>query len=280
MGYERKTIDGIVVDQNRQLDLGKIEMKVSMQDLQELQVTAEKNAVAFQIDRKVINVSKELAAEGGTAVDALQNVPSVQVDAYGNVLLRGSSDFTLLINGKPTMLEAQQVLQQTLAETIESIEIITNPSVKYEAKGTTGIINLKLKSSGENGTQGMVNLSLANGDKYSGSIMLNKQYKKFSAFAGFSYSNKTQRTENWGYREVFDSDPVVHDSIDSKRKIKRLSADLKIGTEYRINDNNSLSFSAQIGKWQFSRDISSVFVSGYTMSSDSSSFQNTEEEFL
>ena len=146
MGYEKKYIDRLEIKpETRQLDLGRIEMQISVQDLSEFEVTDDKNALAFGIDRKVIDVSKELSAVGGTAVDALLNVPSVQVDAYGNVLLRGSADFTLLINGKPTLQEASQVLQQTQAETIESIEIITNPSVKYEAKGTSGIINLKLK---------------------------------------------------------------------------------------------------------------------------------------
>jgi len=281
MGYEKKFIDSVVADhKTRQIDLGRIGLQISVNDLKEFEVKDGRNALAFEIDRKVIDVSKTLAAEGGTAVDALQNVPSVQVDALGNVLLRGSADYTLLINGKPTMLEPSQVLQQTLAETIESIEIITNPSVKYEASGTTGIINLKLKTTRENRTEGLVNLSVANGDKYSGSIVLNKQFRKFGAFAAISYSNKTQRTENWGYRNVYDADSGYHDSIDSRRKINRLSTDLKIGADYSINDNNNLSISAQIGKWQFERDISSLFSMGDEISPDSIALQNTEEGFL
>jgi hypothetical protein len=230
MGYEKKLIGGInIAEDSRQIDLGRIDLQIALNDLDEFEVRDNRNALSFEIDRKVIIVSKELAAEGGTAVDALQNAPSVKVDALGNVLLRGSADFTLLINGKPTMMEPSQVLQQTLAETIESIEIITNPSVKYEAKGTTGIINLKLKKQYKNKTEGFVNLSLANGDKYSGTLMFNKQFGKFSAFTAVSYSNKTQRTTNWGYRDVFKTDSSYHESIDSKRKINRTSADIKIG---------------------------------------------------
>ncbi len=280
MGYREKIIPGIgISDDMRQYDLGRIGMEVSVKELQEFGITVQKDAVSYGIDKKVVAVSKELAAEGGTAADALQNAPSVQVDAYGNVLLRGSADFTLLINGKPTMMEASQVLQQTLAETIESIEIITNPSVKYEAEGTAGIINIKLKNTQANMAEGILNLSLANGDKYSGNIMLNKQFKKFRTFAGFSCSNKTQRTENWGYHEVFETSEDFRDSIDSRRTIQRVSYEIQGGADYDINDRNSLSFSVKAGKWKFSRDISSVFTMNPELIADSTLIENNTEEF-
>jgi outer membrane receptor protein involved in Fe transport len=280
MGYEKKFIDGIVINEDSKIiDLGTISLQISVSDLKEFEVKEDKNALSFEIDRKVINVSKELVAEGGTAVDALQNAPSVKVDALGNVLLRGSADFTLLINGKPTMMEPSLVLQQTLAETIESIEIITNPSVKYEAKGTTGIINLKLKKQNINKTEGLVNLSIANGDKYSGSIMFNRQFGKISAFTGISYSNKTQRTTNWGYRDVSNSDSSYHESIDAKRMINRTSVDFKIGMDYALNENNNLSISCQTGNWLFRRNISSAYQKEYGLSSEIFLYQDTEEEF-
>lgn len=281
MGYEKKFIDGLSINrENRQIDLGRIEIQVSVNDLKEIEISGEKNAVTFKLDRTVIDVSKELAAKGGTAVDALQNVTSVQVDGIGNVLLRGSADFTLLINGKPTMMDPQQVLQQTQAETIESIEIITNPSVKYEAKGTAGIIDLKLKKQYKDKTEALLNLSLANGDKYSGSFTLNRQFKKVSAYVSVACSDKTQRTSNWGYRNVFDSDSVYHESIDSKRKINRSSADLKMGADYDMNENSSFSFSAQLGSWKFSRDISSDYQQTADLYSDTILSQVTEEDFL
>ncbi len=281
LGYYPMIIPGIEIsDSMGRYDLGKIGMEVSVQELQEFGINAEKDAVNYGIDKKVVTVSKELAAEGGTAVDALQNAPSVQVDAYGNVLLRGSADFTLLINGKPTLLEASQVLQQTLAETIESIEIITNPSAKYEAEGTAGIINIKLKNKQANMAEGLLNLSLANGDKYSGNIMLNKQFRNFRTFAGFSYSNKTQRTENWGYHEVFDTPEDFRDSINSRRRIQRVSYEFQIGADYDINDHDNLSFSAKVGEWQFSRDISSIFSMNLFIPTDSSLMENNTEEFV
>lgn len=281
MGYEKKFIEGITLNQsNRKTDLGRIEMKISLKDLEEVEIKDNRNALSFEIDRTVVDVSKELAAQGGTAVDALQNVPSVQVDALGNVLLRGSADFTLLVNGKPVLMDAQQVLQQTQAETIESIEIITNPSVKYEAKGTTGIINLKLKKQYKDKTEALVNLSLANGGKYSGSFTLNRQFRKVSAYASVSCSDKTQRTSNWGYRNIFNTDTVYHQSIDSKRKINRFSADIKMGADYDLNDRNSFSIAAQLGSWKFSRDISSLYLQTSDLFSDTILSQNSEEDFL
>jgi len=281
MGYGKKLIGEITVNEgSRQTDLGRIELEMALSDLEEFEVREDRNALSFQIDRKVIDVSKEHAAQGGTAVDALQNAPSVQVDALGNVLLRGSADFTLLINGKPTLMEPSLVLQQTPAETIESIEIITNPSVKYEAKGTTGIINLKLKKQFKDKTEGLVNLSIANGDKYSGSFSLNRQFKKVSAYAAVAYSDKTQRTSNWGYRNVFGTDSVYRENIDSKRKINRLSADIKLGADYDINDNNALSFSAQLGNWKFCRDISSAYLKTADIETDTFLFQETDEDFM
>lgn len=281
MGYEKKIVENISVGQaNRQADLGKIGLQVSLYDLDEVEIKDIRNPVTFEIDKTVVDVGKELAAQGGTAVDALQNVPSVQVDALGQVLLRGSADFTLLINGKPTLMDPVQLLQQTPAETIESIEIITNPSVKYEAKGTAGIINLKLKKQYKSKTEGLVNLSIANGDKYSGSVMANRQFGKFSAFASVSFSDKTQRTSNRGFRDVSDADSAYQETIHSNRRINRFSADMKVGAGYEINEKTSLGFSAQIGTWKFTRDIASDYRLVRQGLADSLTSQVTHEEFL
>jgi hypothetical protein len=109
--------------------------------------------------------------------------------------------------------------------------------------------------------------------------MLNRQFNRFSTFMALSYSNKMQRTTNWGYHDLFSADSSTQESIDSKRKIKRLSADLKIGAGYDFNDKNSLSFSAQIGDWQFNRDISSIYQQVDEISMDTTLSQDTEERF-
>ena len=97
------------------------------------EVRGQRESVAYQIDKKVVDVSQIQTAVSGNAAEVLENIPSVTVDVDGNVSLRGSSNFTVLIDGRPTVVDAQDILQQTPASAIEKIEIITNPSAKYSA---------------------------------------------------------------------------------------------------------------------------------------------------
>ena len=117
---------------------------------------ADKSHVQYKIDRKVVNVSQDINSASGSAVDILQNTPSVNVDIDGNVELRGSTKFTVLIDGKPTVLDASEALQQIPANMIENIEIITNPSAKFDPDGSAGIINVILKKKKSLGLNGIV----------------------------------------------------------------------------------------------------------------------------
>ena len=111
------------------------------------------------MDKKVINVEQDINAAGGTAVDVLENTPSVQVDIEGNVTLRGSSSFTVFIDGRPSALSGSDALQQIPASALQNIEIITNPSAKYDPDGMAGIINLVTKKNALTGFDGIVNVS-------------------------------------------------------------------------------------------------------------------------
>src|SRR5690242_544966 len=124
------------------------------------------------IDKKIFNVSKSLASKGGTATDALRQVPTVNVDIDGNVSLRNGSP-TIFVDGKKTPL----TLDQIPADQIESIEIITNPSAKYDAEGMSGIINIVLKKDRKPGINGMVMAGAGTHDQYNGGINMNI-YKK------------------------------------------------------------------------------------------------------
>lgn len=167
---------------------------------------ADKNYVDFRIDKKVVNVSQHLNAEGGSAVDVLHNVPSVQVDAEGNVSLRGSTNFTVLIDGRPSVMGASDVLKQIPASAIDNIEIITNPSVKYDPDGISGIINLIMKKQKTLGINGQINTTIATGNKYRANFMLNLRKNKWNTYIGTSYSDQPQQTENGSIRESFRND--------------------------------------------------------------------------
>ena len=129
--------------------------------------------IEYQIDKKVVNVSQDIMAQGGSAVTALENTPSVQVDIDGNVSLRGSSSFTVLIDGRPSILQGSDALLQIPASNIETIEIITNPSAKYDPDGVAGIINVVLKEKIDKGLSGVVNGSVGRFNTNSFDFLLN-----------------------------------------------------------------------------------------------------------
>ena len=146
IGYDRIVVDNIsITPGGKTMDLGTVKLKKAAYDVGEVEVVAEKSTVEYKIDKKVINVGQQATSLSGTAVDALQISPSVRVDIDGTVSLRGSTNFTLLIDGKPSILDPSDALDQIPASAIENIEIITNPSAKYDPEGTSGIINVILK---------------------------------------------------------------------------------------------------------------------------------------
>ncbi len=190
MGYTTTVIDTIEINPDQPgIDLGTIFLEQAVLIVDGVEVVAEKSPIEFKIDKKVINVSKYYTAVSGTAVDVLENVPSVTVDIEGNVSLRGSANFTVLIDGRPTVLEASDVLQQIPASTIENIEIITNPSAKYDPDGISGIINIITKRAELKGINGIVNLNAGFNEKYGGDFLLNHKQKKYQVYLGIDYNN-------------------------------------------------------------------------------------------
>lgn len=258
IGYEKYEISKIGVTSNRtQINVGKITLKPSQIELEGAEVIADKNYVDFRIDKKVVNVSQHLNAEGGSAVDVLHNVPSVQVDAEGNVSLRGSTNFTVLIDGRPSVMGASDVLKQIPASAIDNIEIITNPSVKYDPDGISGIINLIMKKQKTLGINGQINTTIATGNKYRANFMLNLRKNKWNTYIGTSYSDQPQQTENGSIRESFRNDSTFFETLDAVRDIRRKSLEFNLGADYFLNKNNTISLQSKIGNWSFNRLINS-----------------------
>ena len=141
------------------LNLGKIALREDAQQLQEVEVVGQGSTMRFELDKKVFSVDQNIASSGGSATDVLENIPSVEVDQEGNISLRNNESVEIWINGKPSGLTAEnraQILEQMPAETIQEIEIITNPSAKYNPEGTAGIINLVMKKNRKAGYYGSV----------------------------------------------------------------------------------------------------------------------------
>jgi len=279
IGCQTAVIEKIEIQSKKdQIDLGEIKLIVSRHVLDEAEIIAKNDDFNFKVDKMVVNVSEQINAKGGNVVDALQGVPSVQVNADGNVLLRGSANYLLLIDGRPSLLDAADALKQIPAETIQSIEIITTPSAKYQSEGNAGIINLISRKEFVKGIDGLLNLSIATGDKYSGSITVNKKRNNLRSYLSLSYSDKTKQNESTSYRETF-SPTRSTENIDSKRKVTKLNAEISGGFDYTINDNNTFSVLAQVGRWSYDRYINSNYHS-FTEDVNFSSFITSEEDFI
>ncbi|MEA2106825.1 MAG: carboxypeptidase-like regulatory domain-containing protein, partial [Bacteroidota bacterium] len=180
IGYEKEVIEKIeITNKNRKIELGQVMISPASESIDEVVVTADRPTMTYKIDKKVINVSQQHTSASGTAVEILENVPSVTVDIEGNVSLRGSQSFTVLIDNKPTVLDPSDALSQIPASAIENIEIITNPSAKYDPDGTSGIVNIITKRNKMQGINGVVNLNAGMYDRYGGDFLINYRKEKF-----------------------------------------------------------------------------------------------------
>ncbi len=256
IGYHKDTVIDIKVFPKKKIyNCGTIRLQQAEQEIEEIEVNAEKSYIQYKIDKKVINISKNINATGGTLTDALENTPSINVDIDGNVTLRGSSDFMVLIDGKPSVLDANDVLQQIPASAVENVEIITNPSAKYDPDGTTGIINIIMKKEFKTGFNGIINVSVGTGDKYSTDFLFNYRAKKFNFFVGAKYGKRK-------HSRSFDSKTYMNDSTNSlitKSDInhQRNHYSANAGFDYYISEKTTLTLSGKYGYFGFERNINS-----------------------
>ena len=193
IGFENRRMDEISFTNGR-AELGILELAAQGQLLDEVTVRAEKSQTEFKLDKRVFNVGKDLSSTGASALEVLNNVPSVNVTIEGEIQLRGSSGVQILINGKPSVIASEQgnLLGTITADMIESIEVITNPSAKYDAEGTSGILNVILKKEERKGLNGAVSVNVGSPTNHSVGLSLNRRTEKFNLFSQLGI----------GYREV------------------------------------------------------------------------------
>ncbi len=211
------------VQLNYDVDLGDIELLQTSKNLKEVVVTTRKTPMSATVDRKIYNVEQDILASSGSASDILRNVPSVEVDIEGQVSLRGASDVTILINGRPSaMMGANrgEVLQQLPANSIERIEVITNPSAKFRPDGSSGIINIVLKKNVKLGLNGSVNANAGSHNRYNGGATLNYKNGKFSSFITGNIRQDERNRFGTIYREYLDSSGKVNSTYSEYRRSK------------------------------------------------------------
>ena len=248
IGYE-KTIMPITVNQKRE-NVGTVEIALLSKDMSEVTVTSRKSLLNTSIDRKSYDVTKDIMAQSGTASDVLKNIPSVEVDMEGNVSLRGSGDVMILINGRPSpllgKLNKAEVLQQFPANTIERIEVITNPSARYKPDGTSGIINIVLKKNVKGGWNGSITANAGIRDRYNTSITFNYKPGKLNIFGNFGIRGDTRRRTNTVTREYFDTTTYGTSGYyteDGKSLAHPLTHLATLGFTYSPDKNNSFGLS-------------------------------------
>lgn len=198
MGYEPQRSRVFSINSaTPEVNLKKIPIEISVSLLDEVEVTATKSTYNLGLDRRAYNVETDVIAQTSSVTEILQNLPSVTVDVNGQVSLRGTSNITFLINGRPSALlraGGAAALQQIPASSIERIEVITNPSAKYRPDGIGGIINIVLKDANKQGLNGSVQANVGNLDRYNANILLNygKEDVNFFGSYGIRHANTPQ----------------------------------------------------------------------------------------
>ena len=249
VGFQTMVREGIALANNQVYNLGTIKMKASKgTELNEVVIQGERAAMQLGIDKKVFSVDKSLVSEGGTATDLLANVPSVQTDMDGNVSLRGSSGVRVLIDGKPSLIgggDVSVILQSIPASSIETVEVITNPSSKYDAEGQSGIINIVLKKNTKLGLNGNVALSAGNRDNYNANTSLSFQNNKVNLFGNYSY--RSGNRIGGGFNNIQYLNTTAEGTAFADQNTDSRSHDqghnVKAGIDYTLAPKSIVSFS-------------------------------------
>ena len=259
MGFETLELSNIrLTKEQSNINVGKILLQASTIAVEEVTVQGKRSTYQQTIDKKVFSVGSDLTSNSGSVSDLMQNVPSLQVDMEGNVSLRGSENVQILINGKPSALMGKnraEVLQQLPANSVERIEVITNPSAKYKPDGTSGIINLILKKDRKDGFNGIFTGNIGNEERYNSSLAMNYHTGKVNLFG--SYGIRLDRRDRFSKDDRLKTDVVsgeksdLYQTIDSKARPTSHIA--QTGIEWQINDRNSLEASVNYTHMKFIR---------------------------
>ena len=242
IGFLPQKFEGFEIADGK-VDLGIVMLSANAEVLNEVVVRGEKSQVEFKLDKRVFHVGKDLSNTGASALEVLNNVPSVNVNIEGEISLRGSSGVQVLINGKPSVLADEEggALGTITAEMIEKIEVVTNPSAKYDAEGTSGIINIVIKKEERKGVNGSISLNTGVPHNHSIGLSMNRRTEKFNLFSQFGVGYRELPRD----RESINTDLVNNTTINSIGTEYRneLFYNVILGTDYHINRYNVLTLS-------------------------------------
>lgn len=223
---------------DKNIDLGTVLLETDEEVLDAVVINAERSTMEQLVDRKVIRVGKDLSTAGASASDIMNNIPSVNVDQDGNISMRGNQNVRVLIDGKPTHLDPKTLLKQIPSNSIDKIELITNPSAKYNPEGMSGMINFVLKKNVQDGFNGTYNgnITFAKVPKFNQTLDLNYRRGKVNFFGNYSYAD--QKTFNDGVMtQLDDMSAQIFDIVNDNN-----THTFKVGFDIYANDKNTFSF--------------------------------------
>lgn len=242
IGFNPTVIEDFTIEKGR-VDLGEIFLAPDSEVLEEVVVRAEKSTTEFKLDKRVFNVGKDLSSTGASALEVLNNVPSVNVNIEGEITLRGAGGVQILINGKPSVLASEEgnALGTITAEMIEKIEVITNPGAKYEAEGTSGIVNIIIKKDEREGINGSVSINTGTPHNHSVGLSLNRRTEKFNLFSqiGVGYRELPSDRRNIN-RNLLTGVAIVNEGREFRNEN---FYNFNLGTDYYINKYNVVTLS-------------------------------------
>lgn len=258
--YKETVISSIAITPEKStLLLGNIWLSNGQKILDEVEIVEYTEVLETNLDKKIINVEKDLTSTGGTALDLMKNVPSASVDVDGNVSLRGNTGVRILIDGRPSTMDPATLLQQLPASMVKQIEIITNPSAKYDPDGVTGIINIVTKKNTRTGFNGSFQVNAGTGstqprggmdnftiNKYSFNTSLNYKTKKWNFFGSYDGRSTTRWNANNSSRDLFTSDSTNSVVQDGGKMRYNTNHSAKFGIDWQINDNNVISITGNV----------------------------------
>jgi len=242
IGFESNVIAARLY--SKSVDLGEIQMKSKSTELEGVDVVSQMAELEIRLDKRVYNVSQSLVTKGGTVSDVLENVPSVSVDIDGNIELRGNTNVRILIDGKPSGLASVggvEALSKLPAETIQKVEVITSPSARYQAEGSTGIINIVTTKQFLKGLNGIFSASAGKNDSYSGTANINYKKGNFNFFTNSGYRDNTNLGGAY-QKNIYVSNSLIDQFIEERSFDRRREGfNINFGTDINLGKKTSFS---------------------------------------
>ncbi len=242
VGFEALSLKQIQV--GKSTALGQIQIKASTQTLAEVTVKGQKSSMELALDKRIFNVGTDAANKGATAAEILGNLPSVQVSGEGGVSLRGSENVRILVDGKPSTLvgiNGSSGLNSLQGNLIDKIEIITNPSARYEAEGMAGIINIVLKKNQNQGFNGAIETTLGYPENFGGTAIINYRKNKLNFFLNYGLFYRRSPGKGNLYQEVYTEEQTNYLQQTSQNNVTGLVNNIRGGADYFFNDKTILT---------------------------------------